>query len=728
MDDRLTTITTPSGTVYTFLYDVHGRTSSVTINKVGSTAAPRTLATYTYNSQVPGANGSPHGIAQMTYGNGYETETEYDATSGLVTEDGKLSYDYIAGTLHSTGDAGDKPTDTYYHYDLAGRLISVARFESAPTSNTVFSLAYRYRDGSGLLDYTSFSDENFHLKSSWRYGNIDLGEVPDVVYDVLFNDALAVSYTYDGFYRRDTRTLHVGDGITTTYRFMNGAGENTTTTVVESVSEGGFTTSYTYDANGNILSITRTNDATNEVVDTKVYRYDGKNQLIFEGTSETVGTTYTYDNNGNILSKTDANGNVTVYSYTDPTWGDLLTSFNGEAISYDAIGNPLNWRSGATLTWKDGRKLSTYTKAGQTYTYLYDGEGYRVGKTVGNTTYEYTVVDGIIYAETRTTGTEVVTLHYLFDDSGLRIGFVLNGATTYYYRFNLQGDVTGIYDSNGNLIAEYTYDAWGNPLTVIGSDLTVANLNPIRYRGYYYDGETGLYHLMSRYYDPVVGRFISADALVAGTSGSVHGFNQFSYCFNNPVNMEDDTGHWPTWNDIKEGAKKVWGGIKSTAKAVGEWTNENIVQPVSGFVSNAIEVVPTQEFFNEFFNIVLQNTYISAGVCTGIGASEKLGSLSVEGAWTVDLIGFQLKDRKFEWGHTGKAGWNISYKWFNFSKQNKNFEGLDDKAPELYESPFFDIAISKGKTQSFAIGYRYEVSVSILGIITDTINYIYLYE
>ena len=114
---------------------------------------------------------------------------------------------------------------------------------------------------------------------------------------------------------------------------------------------------------------------------------------------------------------------------------------------------------------------------------------------------------------------------------------------------NIQGDVTEIRDVSNNLVARYSYDAWGNVLSVtdsagkaITSETHIANINPIRYRGYYYDVETGFYYLQSRYYDPAICRFISADTLMT-TSMDSYGLNLFAYCGNNPVNRCDPDGH-----------------------------------------------------------------------------------------------------------------------------------------------------------------------------------------
>ena len=116
------------------------------------------------------------------------------------------------------------------------------------------------------------------------------------------------------------------------------------------------------------------------------------------------------------------------------------------------------------------------------------------------------------------------------------------GGATYYYATNIQGDVVAILDSTGAAVVTYTYDAWGNILTTTGTlASTLGTHNPLRYRGYVYDLETGLYYLQSRYYNPEMGRFLNADALVS-TGQGILGNNMFAYCLNNPVNLEDITG------------------------------------------------------------------------------------------------------------------------------------------------------------------------------------------
>ena len=252
---------------------------------------------------------------------------------------------------------------------------------------------------------------------------------------------------------------------------------------------------------------------------------------------------YAYDNCGNILSRTEygytdaetpAGGTVTVYEYNNAAWGDQLTSWNGESITYDAIGNPLLYR-GRSLTWTQGRRLAGINAEGLNVNYTYDESGTRTGKTVNGVSTQYYINGSQILAQK--SGEDI--LYFLYDETGAAVGFKYNN-NLYLYRKNLQGDILAVLNGQtGAVEASYTYDAWGK---VISSTGALAEINPFRYRGYYYDSETGLYYLQSRYYDPETGRFINADGYVATPTGSLLSSNMFSYCENNPVIMLDTTG------------------------------------------------------------------------------------------------------------------------------------------------------------------------------------------
>ena len=234
---------------------------------------------------------------------------------------------------------------------------------------------------------------------------------------------------------------------------------------------------------------------------------------------------------GNITSKT-VNGTTTSYGYGDTNWKDKLTSYDGQSITYDEIGNPLSYR-GMTMSWT-GRRLNSITNSGVSNSYLYDADGIRTRKTVGSTVTEYFTNGSTILAEK--TGSNV--LWYIYDSDGEILGFTYNG-TPYYYIKNVQGDVYKVVNASGSVVASYTYDAWGKVLSATGS---MANINPIRYRSYYYDAETGFYYLQSRYYDPETGRFLNADGQL-GYSGHITAYNLFCYCNNNPIRYIDTTGN-----------------------------------------------------------------------------------------------------------------------------------------------------------------------------------------
>ena len=147
-----------------------------------------------------------------------------------------------------------------------------------------------------------------------------------------------------------------------------------------------------------------------------------------------------------------------------------------------------------------------------------------------------------------------ILLVYLYDESDSPIGLLYRESSyaedvfdEYYFTKNLQGDIIGIYDNAGKIVVQYYYDAWGNIHRTgyyPGSE-HIADANPFRYRGYYFDQETGFYYLNSRYYDPEVKRFINADTQVSGVGGDLRGYNAYAYCFNNPVMMVDPDGEFP---------------------------------------------------------------------------------------------------------------------------------------------------------------------------------------
>ena len=395
------------------------------------------------------------------------------------------------------------------------------------------------------------------------------------VYGVTITDATATkmlintSSASDRLERLASRSINAVGGKSLVYGYTYERGTTLPLTLSATVGEVSSALVYTYDAAGNITSVTDGENVTR-------YSYDNMGQLIREDNPYSQKTcVYAYDSCGNILSRTEygytddenpAGGTAAVYEYNNAAWGDQLTAWHGESITYDAIGNPLLYR-GRSLTWTQGRRLAGITAEGLNVTYTYDESGTRTGKTVNGVSTQYYINGSQILAQKR--GEDI--LYFLYDETGAAVGFKYNN-NLYIYRKNLQGDILAVLNGQtGAAEASYTYDAWGR---VISSTGALANLNPFRYRGYYYDDETGFYYVSSRYYDPEIGRWINADNVIAGVGGDLKGYNLFAYCFNNPVNMDDQAGNWPKW-------------IKNTVK----WVAKNIVKPVVKTVQKTLSKV-----------------------------------------------------------------------------------------------------------------------------------------
>ena len=189
-----------------------------------------------------------------------------------------------------------------------------------------------------------------------------------------------------------------------------------------------------------------------------------------------------------------------------------LDYYDNKLDYYDNAGNPTLYK-GASLTWTNGRQLASYTASwGSNANYTYDYAGIRTSKTVDGVTTKYFVQGDRILAEK--TGSDLTW--YYYDETGV-CGMQYQGVN-YIFEKNILGDIVAIYRvSDGMYMGKYTYNnAWGygpgtsSNITVAGSS-AVLNANPFRYRGYYFDKETCLYYLNSRYYDPETGRFISPD-------------------------------------------------------------------------------------------------------------------------------------------------------------------------------------------------------------------------
>ena len=209
--------------------------------------------------------------------------------------------------------------------------------------------------------------------------------------------------------------------------------------------------------------------------------------------------------------------------------------------------------AGNTVTSEAG----TIIPAADTWKYTYNADGLRTCRSNGSTTYDYVYSGDRLAMLTITDELDgsCDTLRFSYDASGTPLSMTFNG-TDYYYVTNIQGDIMAILNTSGTAVVEYTYDAWGNIHDVSGSlSETLGEVNPLTYRGYVYDRDSGYYYLQSRYYHPEMGRFINADNYPT-TGQGLTGNNMFAYCLNNPVNGCDPCGtcfhRWDFWNDCEE--------------------------------------------------------------------------------------------------------------------------------------------------------------------------------
>ena len=542
--DKLTSVLSglASQQGYTFEYDDFG---NITRIKAGN----YTLVTYAYDS----LSGN---LTSVIYGNGCTVGYSYDNLDRI----NKISYN---GSARYTF-AYTKEHELYRTEDLLNGETIMA------LDDPLHSCTIRMNTATSELQELSYSFYNAEeqlitqrthilLNGEWttqEYGynyDVDTGKLTSLE---IGNHT--IEYEYDLLGRKVSEN-NSSYGKTYTYRNVLGKTCDLVDTITYTKSNGInlVTYSYEYDAKGNITKVYKNGILYNQ------YAYDALGQLVREDNRDANRSyTYEYDSRGNFVAKHEhsfstgalssplGNGPVNYTYYTD-SWKDRLKTYNGnDTITYDSIGNPLFYDNGSeyAFTW-EGRQMQSATKGSQTYSYTYNADGLRTSKTVGNAIYHYYWNGGKLTAMTY--GDHRMTFTYTENGTPYSVtcyDAFLDKEYECLYITNLQGDVVGIYDPEiSSMVVSYTYDAWGRILSISGTSSDYAQLemnNPLRYRGYCYDDETGLYYVSSRYYDPEVGRFISADeATYLGASGTNLGYNLFAYCENNPVINIDPDGH-----------------------------------------------------------------------------------------------------------------------------------------------------------------------------------------
>ena len=574
--DNATSITT-GGASNKYDYDYQGNVESISHNnfsfKFNYNEYNKLLSTYVGDSQIVSNTYSPYNgnLLKVSYANGSVisyTYDEYNNVTNIKCNDNIVAkYTYNKNGQISVCDDSESGETTYYYYDCNGNLESQ------------FILG---KDNTLAKSVTT--DENGNTVEKTEIGNntrtITSGTDSDGKSFVDYN-GLKTTEEKDSFGRTTsilTKGLKDNKDYKVKYTYADGKETNSTSKTVSNLyntfnDKEVATYSYSYDENGNITQIRLGKDIINK------YIYDDKNQLKQEyDYLHNYYINYSLDGNGNIHSvdtqALDRDGLPTgsprgnIYYYDDKQWCDKLTGVNGVGnITYDEIGNPLNYRDGMSFTWKNGRWLSATTLSdGTKITYRYNANGMRTQKKVGSkvTDYYYDSNNNLIAEKT-----DNATLFFYYDTENNPVALSYNGKMFYYVK-NLQGDIVKILDEDGQEIADYVYNAWGDIISQ--SDDELASINPLRYRGYVYDEDTAMYYLQTRYYDPTTGRFINADdtnmLMLAPFSVSVLDTNLMTYSRNNPINIFDPTGYSPRWVHLAKAICKIGKSLAAIVSAI----------------------------------------------------------------------------------------------------------------------------------------------------------------
>ena len=511
------------GTTYTFDHDGYG-------NQTAVKAGDRTLERYSY-----APNNGP--LTKISYGNGDVQEILYDKEgriksrrwNGQSTDAVRYEYDDY-GTLEKETDLVNGRIDKD-QYDMTGRLIQSTTLEKntgasgEPTvanTHTVQSLEIGY-DSYNRVNRLVQSLETAKTKTGFVYGDASKAQRPGLSYGLTVDGTQRQSLAYDAMARCTKETVTLPGGQKRENCFTYGTLRHLTDT--DSLPEGAVSTVQTQDL-------------------------------------------FTYHTDG---------------------WKDQLLSWNGKSYAYDAGGNPTVLR-GMALTWGEGRRLKRIAATAGEVTFSYDSDGKRVKKTGGGieTKYYYNgnTLSGLVRKAANNTEAAKTTVQFVYDTQGKPFMLRVNGKTDYFYLYNGLGDVVGLIDSSNKVVVRYQYNSWGKATSSEDtSGVSLATLNPFRYRKYVYDPETGLYCLGSRYYDPEVGRFVNADDtdVIFAKPQELYHKNLYVYCDNNPVVRRDLQGYfWETLFDI----------VSLGTSVVEVCVNPGDPWNWAGLIGDAIDLIP----------------------------------------------------------------------------------------------------------------------------------------
>ncbi len=477
---------------------------------------------------------------------------------------------------------------------------------------------------------------------------------------------------------------------------------------------------YTYDNMGNVNKIYENGKLVVR------YTYDALNRLIREDNLPLDKTVLImYDNYGNIIKqKTFAfslkdEELLEENSSTDKDYiydGDKLVSFNGQACEYDEVGNPTTYR-GKPAYWCYDRRFDGYDDNFHNY----DGAGDRTTNSGVELTYD---VNGNLV---RTSD----GLEFFYDHTG--ISSVKHNGIIYFYRKDIFGNIIALIDNIlGEVAVKYIYDAWGNHKVVDGSgnEITsathIGNLNPFRYRSYFYDTGAKFYYLKSRDYDPETGRFLTIDSIEYIDPNSINGLNLYAYCANNPVMNIDPSGN--AWYNVAWDWVNTIAGFldpKNTILAIATV----IVATIDGRFGEIVEDFKNGCLnpFNQSEEVALKSSVLSFYKGSTVVKQDIIGTCSALGTIWADSS-MDIIDLQHEYGHSIQE--RILGEELYFSRvaiPSVLHYHLGDNSPSVYYSmPWERTAdllggVSRGNYKRGALAWG--VAENIFGLITIPFYY-----